>query len=92
MRKAFNENDRMEVLVTSLSNKVEKLEEDRSTLTNTVETLEEAREKPFKSSEKAVIITSNVDEKSKTQEVYDNDFLTSEVMKFMPSNNPNSKI
>ena len=92
LRKAFSENDRMEVLVTSLSNKVEKLEEDRSTLTNTVETLEEAREKPFKSSEKAVIITSNVDEKSKTQEVYDNDFLTSEVMKFMPSNNPNSKI
>tara|TARA_R110000824_G_scaffold17939_2_gene71835 strand:+ start:2275 stop:2922 length:648 start_codon:yes stop_codon:yes gene_type:complete len=93
LRKSFNENDKMESLIKNLSRKVEKLEENNSMLSETVETLEEAKEKPFKSSEKAVVITENVDKKIERQEVYNNDFLTSEVMKFMPSNpNPNSKI
>tara|TARA_R110000824_G_scaffold279203_2_gene467454 strand:- start:170 stop:817 length:648 start_codon:yes stop_codon:yes gene_type:complete len=93
LRKSFNEADKMESLVKTLSHQVEKLEEDNLTLAENVEYLEESREKPFKSSEKAVIITENVDKKNETQEVYNNDFLTSEVMKFMPSNpNPNSKI
>ena len=93
LRKSFNENDKMESLIQNLSRNVEKLEEDNSTLSETVDTLEEAKEKPFKSSEKAVVITEDVDKKIERQEIIDNDFLTSEVMKFMPSNpNPNSKI
>jgi len=93
LRKSFNENDKMESLIQNLSKKVEKLEENNSMLSETVETLEEAKEKPFKSSEKAFVIAEDVDKKYERSEVVDNDFLTSEVMKFMPSNpNPNSKI
>jgi len=93
LRKSFNENDRMDTIVKSLSRQVKKLEENNDDLASTVETLEESKEKPFKSSEKAVVITENVDTKVEKREVYDNRFLTSEVMKFMPSNpNPNSKI
>ena len=81
-------------LIKTLSNKVSRLEDDNGTLSETVETLEEAREKPFKSSEKALVITENVDKKTRTEEgVLYNNFLTPEVMKFMPSNpNPDSKI
>ena len=93
LRKAFTENDKMESIIGNLSNKVDRLEEDNVTLSEAVETLEGAREKPFKSSEKALIIAENVDKKHENQENYNNDFLTSEVMKFMPSNpNPNSKL
>jgi len=93
LRKAFTENDKMESIIGNLSNKVDRLEKDNVTLSEAVETLEESRDKPFKSSEKALVIAENVDKKHKNQENYDNDFLTSEVMKFMPSNpNPNSKL
>jgi len=94
LRKTFNENDKMVSLIKTLSNKVSRLEDDNGTLSETVETLEEAREKPFKSSEKALVITENVDKKTRTEEgVLYNNFLTPEVMKFMPSNpNPDSKI
>ena len=94
LRKTFNENDKMVSIIKTLSNKVSRLEDDNGTLSETVETLEEAREKPFKSSEKALVITENVDKKTRTEEgVLYNNFLTPEVMKFMPSNpNPDSKI
>ena len=94
LRKTFNENDKMVSIIKTLSNKVSRLEDDNGTLSETVETLEEAREKPFKSSEKALVITENVDKNTQTEEgVLYNNFLTPEVMKFMPSNpNPDSKI
>ena len=93
LQKAFNANDKMESLVKNLSKNVESLEEDKNVLVQEVESLEEAKDQPFKSSEKAFVITEDVDKKIERSEVYDNDFLTSEVMKFMPSNpNPNSKI
>ena len=94
LRKTFNENDKMESIIKTLSKKVSRLEEDNGTLSEAVETLEEAREKPFKSSEKALVITENVDKNTRTEEdIFANNFLTPEVMKFMPSNpNPNSKL
>ena len=90
LRKSFAESEKLETLVGTLSSKVEKLEEDRGILLDTVETLQESQEAPFKSSEKAVIITENVDaEVDSPEEIMNNNFLTPEVMKFMPSN-PNS--
>jgi|6_EtaG_2_1085325.scaffolds.fasta_scaffold08344_7 outer membrane murein-binding lipoprotein Lpp len=95
LRKSFNETDKMESLVKNLSKKVDTLEEEKTFLTEAVDALEAASEKPFKSSEKALVITENVDtaKSENVKELVDNDFLTPEVMKFMPSNpNPNSKI
>jgi Rad3-related DNA helicase len=90
LRKSFEETAKAEAQFKVLSQKVVKLEEDKATLLEAVDTLEESTDQPFKSSEKAVIITENVDEKpKKSNEILDNDFLTPEVMKFMPSN-PNS--
>jgi len=50
--------------------------------------LEESKGEPFKSSEKALILTENVDKKeaNKSEGSFYNDLLTPEVMKFMPSN------
>jgi len=91
LRKSFEETAKAEAQFKVLSQKVVKLEEDKATLLEAVDTLEESTDQPFKSSEKAVIITENVDEKpKKSNEILDNDFLTPEVMKFMPSN-PNLK-
>jgi len=91
LRKSFEETAKAEAQFKVLSQKVVKLEEDKATLLEAVDVLEESTDQPFKSSEKAVIITENVDQKpKKSKEILDNDFLTPEVMKFMPSN-PNLK-
>ena len=85
LRKSFGATERAETLAKALTNKVEKLEEDKATLLEAVEVLEESKDRPFKSSEKAVIIGEDVDKKKEADEriVY-NDLLTPEVMKFMP--------
>ena len=89
LKKSFEENEKLATSFKALSSKVDKLEEDKVTLLEAVEILEESEEKPFKSSEKAVIIAENVDKrevnKPDAQEV--NDLLTPEVMKFMPLSN-----
>ena len=89
LKKSFEENEKLATSLKALSSKVDKLEEDKVTLLEAVEILEESEEKPFKSSEKAVIIAENVDKrevnKPDAQEV--NDLLTPEVMKFMPLSN-----
>ena len=89
LKKSFEENEKLATSFKALSSKVDKLEEDKVTLLEAVEILEESEEKPFKSSEKAVIIAENVDKrevnKPEAQEV--NDLLTPEVMKFMPLSN-----
>jgi hypothetical protein len=90
LKKSFEETDKAHTQLKALTAKVTKLEEDKVTLLEAVDILEESNEKPFKSSEKAVIITENVDAKpEKSRSTVNNDFLTPEVMKFMPSN-PNS--
>lgn len=89
LKKSFEENEKMNTSVTALAQKVDKLEEDKATLLEAVDVLEESKDKPFKSSEKAVIISEDVDKKeAKDTEPQDlNDLLTPEVMKFMPQSN-----
>jgi len=86
LRKSFEENEKMHTSLYALSQKVDKLEEDKATLLEAVTILEESKDEPFKSSEKAVIITEDVDKreanKPDAQDI--NDLLTPEVMKFMP--------
>jgi len=94
LQKSFVENEKLENLVGALSNKIDNLEEERGALEESIETLEEAREKPFKSSEQAVVISENVDAEIKTPTNYTgNQFLTDEVMKLVPftSNHDNTK-
>ena len=90
LRKSFEENEKLNTSVNALSTKVDKLTEDKATLLEAVDVLEESKEKPFKSSEKAVIITEDVDKREAPKRVAQelNDLLTPEVMKFMPQ--PNS--
>jgi len=89
LRKSFEENEKLNTSVTALSTKVDKLEEDRTNLLEAVEVLEESKDKPFKSSEKAVIIAEDVDKREASKPVPQelNDLLTPEVMKFMPQSN-----
>tara|TARA_R100001086_G_scaffold239228_1_gene164499 strand:+ start:45 stop:686 length:642 start_codon:yes stop_codon:yes gene_type:complete len=89
LRKSFEENERTATLVQALTIKVDKLEEDKATLLEAVDILEESKELPFKSSERAVIITEDVDkrEANKPDAQEFNDLLTPEVMKFMPQSN-----
>ena len=89
LRKSFEENEKMDTLLQALKTKVDKLSEDKVTLLEAVEILEESKDKPFKSSEKAVIITEDVDKKeaNKPDAQALNDLLTPEVMKFMPQSN-----
>ena len=82
----YEENEKLATSVKALSKKVNKLNEDKSNLLEAVDYLEDSRGKPFKSSEKAVIITEDVDkrEANKPDAQAFNDLLTPEVMKFMP--------
>ena len=89
LRKSFEENHKLSTSVDALSTKVGKLTEDKETLLEAVDILEESKDLPFKSSEKAVIISEDVDKRevaeAKAHTV--NDLLTPEVMKFMPHSN-----
>ena len=89
LRKSFEENQKLVTTVDALSTKVGKLTEDKETLLEAVDILEESKDKPFKSSEKAIIIAEDVDKKEANKpDVQDfNDLLTPEVMKFMPHSN-----
>tara|TARA_R110002051_G_scaffold1143_9_gene5840 strand:+ start:4893 stop:5534 length:642 start_codon:yes stop_codon:yes gene_type:complete len=89
LRKSFEENEKIETTLKALSTKVNKLEEDKATLLEAVDVLEESKDKPFKSSEKAIIIAEDVDKKevNKPDVQAFNDLLTPEVMKFMPHSN-----
>lgn len=89
LRKSFEENEKLDTTLKALSNKIEKLEEDKVTLLEAVDILEESKDKPFKSSEKAIIIAEDVDKKeaNKPDVQAFNDLLTPEVMKFMPHSN-----
>ena len=89
LRKSFEENEKMNTTLKALSNKIEKLEEDKVNLLEAVDILEESKDAPFKSSEKAIIIAEDVDKKeaNKPEPQAFNDLLTPEVMKFMPHSN-----
>jgi len=89
LRKSFEENEKLNTSLNALSTKVDKLTEDKASLLEAVDILEESKEKPFKSSEKAVIIAEDVDKREAPKRVAQelNDLLTPEVMKFMPHSN-----
>jgi len=81
LSKALVENERLENTVHVLSDKIGVLSEQRKRLETEVTDLEESKEKPFKSSEKAMVIAENIATPSRK---VDNAFLTDDVMKFMP--------
>ena len=83
LKAALTENSNLETTIYALSGKIDNLEETERTLQGKVEYLEEAKEKPFKSSEKAVVISENNEEPRRISE---NEFLSEDIMKYMPFN------
>lgn len=85
LTKVIAENSKYEKVIEVLNDKVEELEEKvKSTLTENTQ-LKEHSKKPFKSSEKAVMVSrkENVDAEERTS--VPNEFLTEEVLKHMPT-------
>jgi chromosome segregation ATPase len=86
----LDENNQLQNTVKVLGDKtsitedtISNLERHNSQLTEKVENLEASKEEAFVSSEKAVII-SNAEQEINEERTYDNEFLTDEVMRFMP--------
>ena len=69
-----------------LENSVNDIGAENAHLTEEIKDLESSQGKPFKSSEKALIV-SEADEGSHQRTTKNNEFLTDEVMKFMPFDN-----
>jgi len=84
--KSLHENEKLENTIQMLSSRLEKIDEEKNVLEEEVQSLQESKEKPFKSSEQAKMITADVDQPPKRTVSHDNKFLTEEVMKFMPFN------
>ena len=85
----LKENGKLQTVVKVLSDKSETLEEERDSLVEAtnglhdeMELLKETTKKPFKSSEKAVVVSENNVKLERTGN--DNQFLTEDMMKFMP--------
>jgi len=91
LNKSLVENEKLENTLKIISAKNELLSESMKNLENEKESLkesleeslEEAKEVPFKSSEKAVVIAENIAHQ-RTPISDDNEFLTKDMMKFMP--------
>tara|TARA_R110002051_G_scaffold321649_2_gene409884 strand:+ start:864 stop:1496 length:633 start_codon:yes stop_codon:yes gene_type:complete len=81
------ENSKLENLVVALKNKVGSLEESKTYLSSELETLAEDMTKPFHSSERAVVLTEDVDKENKVSpaQATGNEWLTEDIMAFMPS-------
>ena len=85
----LKENNKLQTVVRVLSDKAETLEEERdslveagSSLHDEKKLLKETTKKPFKSSEKAVVVSEN---NVKVERIgNENQFLTEDMMKFMP--------
>jgi len=85
LNKSLASNEKLEELLRTLSGRMDSLEEERETLVEEVSRLEETTEQPFKSSEKAVVIAENIAAQTRPQHA-SNEFLTDEVMAYMPFN------
>jgi hypothetical protein len=83
---ALTECSKMENTLRVLSGKIETLEEERLNLQEAVVSLEESATLPFKSNEKAVVISEQVDEEvAKTVEPRsNNEFINEDMLAFMP--------
>jgi len=84
LNKALAQNEKLDSTLTALSAKISVMEGEHEERAQEIEELKEASEKPFKSSEKAVVIANNVEQPKRT---VSNEFLTEEVMKYMPFTN-----
>jgi len=88
LAESIKENQRLERVVNNLEDKVESLNENVVHLQESKETLEEKLGSDFESTEKAIVITENVDAPVKDEgPTFDlrNPFLTEEVMAHMPN-------
>ena len=86
----LEENSQLENTVRLLSDKVLLTEQQNEQLAGEIVHLEEASELPFQSNEKAVIISETVDSEIEPENVeanIGNEFLTEDVMAFMPFSN-----
>ena len=77
---------KLENALKVVSDKVYKLEEDKEVLEDSLVNLEESFSLPFESNEKAVVISEEVDSETESEPAPDfgNEFLTEEMMAFMP--------
>lgn len=88
LAESIKENQRLERVVGNLEDKVVALNENAEQLQESKQVLEEELGSDFESTEKAIVITENVDEPVKDEgPTYDlrNPFLTEEVMAYMPN-------
>ena len=83
---ALIENAKLENTIKVYNDKLALIEEQNETLQESVQHLEDVVEKPFKSNERALVISEEVDSETTQDETQDqmNEFLTEDVMKFMP--------
>ena len=88
LAESIKENQRLERVIGNLEDKVVALNENVEQLQESKQVLEEELGSDFASTEKAIVITENVDEPVKDEgPTYDlrNPFLTEEVMAYMPN-------
>tara|TARA_R110002020_G_scaffold362742_2_gene575033 strand:+ start:829 stop:1455 length:627 start_codon:yes stop_codon:yes gene_type:complete len=85
---ALTENAKLENTVKVYHDKLALIEEQNETLQESVEHLEDVVEKPFKSSERALVISEEVDSETTQERTHNqnNEFLTEDVMAYMPFN------
>lgn len=87
LNKALKVNSKYEKVLGALERKVDNLEESKESLQTEMVRLEETKKKPFKSSEKAIVVSEELGTLEKTQEITsNNEFLTEDIMAFMPFN------
>jgi predicted HNH restriction endonuclease len=87
LNKALKVNEKYEKVLGALERKVDRLEESKESLQTEMVRLEENKKKPFKSSEKAIVVSEELGTLEKTQDTTsNNEFLTEDVMAFMPFN------
>jgi len=87
LNEALMENAKLENTIKVYNDKLALIEEKNQTLQESVQHLEGVVEKPFKSNERALVISEEVDSESTTVETQsNNEFLTEDVMAFMPFN------
>ena len=83
---ALMENAKLENTLKVYNDKLALIEEQNETLQESVQHLEDVVEKPFKSNERALVISEEVDSDATQERTQDhmNEFLTEDVMAFMP--------
>ena len=86
LNEALMENAKLENTIKVYNDKLALIEEQKETLQESVQHLEDVVEKPFKSNERALVISEEVDSDATQEGTQDqmNEFLTEDVMAFMP--------